>query len=145
MTRELWGTRVRHACCISMQGMGALRLIIAEDDKDTREWLRLTLRPLHTAEIVEARDGAELLGLLLGGDYDLVVTDIRMPRRSGLDAAVEARRAGCPAAIIFITGYGDEETTRAVQALGRSVLLIKPFDGADLVEHIRRLLGIEAP
>jgi CheY-like chemotaxis protein len=122
--------------------MRKLRVLIADDDREIRDWLRLALRPLRASEIVEARDGAELEELLLGQDsFDVTVTDIRMPRRSGLEAAAAARRAGHRVPFVFFTGFGDEQTKAEVRALGRAVLVSKPVDGLDLLEHIRRLLG----
>jgi len=120
--------------------MAPVRLLLAEDDYELRRWLCLALARLPCV-VTEARDGKELQALLLGERFDLVVTDIRMPSCSGLDAAVAARQAGVATPIIFITGYGDEATAAVVAGLGRALLLAKPVDGIDLVAHCRRLLG----
>lgn len=118
-----------------------IRLLVADDDHEVRQWLRLVLRPLRPAEVVEAGDGEHLLSLLLSaGHFDLVVTDIRMPRQSGLEAAELARRAGCGLPFVFITGFGDEATAARVRGLGSAVLLAKPVDGCELLEQIQRLL-----
>jgi len=121
--------------------MRRVRLLIADDDQEVREWLRLVLQALPAA-VAEASDGAELLEALLGDRvFDVVVTDIRMPRRSGLDAALQARQAGCALPFIFISGFKDEETLTAVRGLGRAVLLVKPVDVTELLDRIRELLA----
>jgi CheY-like chemotaxis protein len=121
--------------------MPTVHLLVAEDDLELRRWLCLVLRRLP-CRITEACDGDELEALLLGEErFDLVVTDIRMPRRSGLEAAVVARQAGVTTPFIFLTGYSDETTVEVAATLGNSVLLSKPVDSITLLAQVRRLLS----
>lgn len=72
--------------------------------------------------------------------YDVVVSDIRMPRITGLDVLRIIRDIHCAEACpptIFITAFGDEETHQTAQALGAAAVLDKPFPMKDLVHKIQ--------
>jgi len=116
------------------------RILIADDDAELRAWLQLVLRPLQ-ATLAVACDGEGLLELLKAAAFDVVITDIRMPPPDGLKAAALARRAGVRTPIIFITGYSDEPTRRAADALGGAVVLDKPVDADALLARVRALPG----
>jgi two-component system, NtrC family, response regulator HydG len=108
------------------------KLLIADDDQEMRKWVRLVFRSLQ-ARIFEAGDGVELLSVLQReGPFDLVITDVRMPRKSGLEAVAEARENGCDVRVILLTGYLDDVSAEAVAELGNVFLLTKPIDGWDL-------------
>jgi len=118
-----------------------ISVLLADDESLVRGWLSLVLRPLG-CQITEAGDGAELEALLLGSQrFDLVITDIGMPRRSGLEVAASVRRAGVTTPIIFISGYADRMTLAQVADLGRAEFLPKPLDLLALFTQIHRLLS----
>lgn len=74
--------------------------------------------------------------------FDVVVSDIRMPRMTGLDVLRIIRDIHCAEACpptIFITAFGDEETHQRAQALGAAAVLDKPFQIKDLVQKIQEL------
>ncbi|MCA9518467.1 MAG: response regulator [Myxococcales bacterium] len=89
----------------------------------------------------EAEDGAELLARLrAGGDgYALLVTDVHMPRLSGLEAI---RRAGEAARVptIVVTSFGDDEVHRKAEAMGALAVLDKPFDFDAFMAAVRGAL-----
>jgi CheY-like chemotaxis protein len=114
------------------------RIFIADDDRATREWLRLLLRPMH-ATIREASAGVELLELLASGEpYDLVITDVRMPGPSGLQVVAMARAAGVTAPFLVITAFPDDDVKAALTASGAE-LLAKPFSGTELKDRVAAL------
>jgi DNA-binding response OmpR family regulator len=115
------------------------RAVVAEDDAEMR---RLVARALRRDgwEVSEASNGSELLELLewagrLGDPVDLVVTDVRMPGVSGLQALDWLRRVrDWSAPIIVITAFGDQRTHSLASQLGAQVL-DKPFE----LDELRRL------
>ena len=77
-------------------------------------------------------DGAELV--------DLLVTDIRMPVRSGLQILEQLRAVHCRLPIVLMTAFGDEATRRRARTL-EAVVLDKPFQMEDLRAVVARQLG----
>lgn len=111
-----------------------LRILLAEDDDDTRSLLaRVLVRAGH--QVVEMEDGFELsdyLELLARGKVpqppDLILTDVRMPGRTGLEllAQVQAARIGCP--VVLLSAFMDDRTRQEARRLGASAVLVKPVD-----------------
>jgi CheY-like chemotaxis protein len=116
------------------------RLLLADDDPNTLEFLRLALST-RDVEIKEATSGAELVSLLAsGGPYDLVVTDVAMSWMSGLQAIAAVRTAGLSTPALVVTGLSDPSLVERVSRLGRVGLLLKPVSVAELLGAIDALL-----
>jgi CheY-like chemotaxis protein len=121
------------------------RVLVVDDCPEMRAALRRMLAPLST-HISEARNGVELMAAVAGElEFDLIVTDIRMPWINGLGAATTIRKSGIDTPLILITGLADEETGRRVEGLRRTSLLRKPFSKEELLEAARSALGTPAP
>lgn len=71
--------------------------------------------------------------------FDLVVTDIRMPGKSGLDALSELRRAGSNSRFVVITAFPEDATERRISELDAK-LLAKPFSLAELRSLMKTIL-----
>lgn len=115
------------------------RILLAEDDPELRRLIGVVLRK-EGYEIIEVGDGAEMLDFL-GGEYiarrgkprvDLVISDVRMPKRSGLDVVTGLRRSGQEMPVVFLSAFADREMYRDVGKVGHAALLSKPFDIDDL-------------
>ena len=106
-------------------------ILVADDDADIREILKDTLNSLG-ARIVTAADGQECLDRVEADAPDVLLLDIEMPVKNGLDVLKELGQRGSAATVIMITAYGTIE--RAVQAIkqGAYDFITKPFD----LEHI---------
>jgi DNA-binding response OmpR family regulator len=118
------------------------RILIAEDDRELRKLVASTVLE-EGRKVTEVPDGARLLERLADdvlrgqarGSFDLVISDIRMPLRSGLQVLGGLRAAGWTTPMILMTSFGDVETHAAAERLG-AVLLDKPFD----LDYLRRLV-----
>jgi CheY-like chemotaxis protein len=118
-------------------------VLLAEDDPDLREVLAITLRE-EGHRVTEVADGNLLAGVLAatvrgpGPPVDLVVTDVRMPGRTGL-AVLEGMRdkPDCPPFVIM-TAFGDEVVRQQAQRLGAIGVLDKPFSPSALRELVNR-------
>jgi len=111
------------------------RILLIEDDKSVRTIIALQLRILgYQVEVAEDGEmGIELF--TRAGNFDLVITDIRMPRKDGNDVAKYIRsseRTETP--IVAITAYKDEVQTDLF-----SFAITKPFRNEELMEIIRSL------
>lgn len=110
------------------------RVLLAEDDTAMRELLLLVLRERgYAVECVNS--GSQMMGVLadiasdgsLAQSFDLIVTDVRMPGASGLDAIDQLRRAGGSTPVIAVTAFPHDATRARAERL-EIRLLAKPFD-----------------
>lgn len=123
------------------------RVLIAEDDYSFRDMLTFAFED-DGYEVVSVPDGYSLLetlgaSLLPGSHvkpFDLVVSDIKMPRWSGL--VTLEKLSGSPMAppIVVITAFGSDEVHQRAKQAGAVTVLDKPFDMQDLVELGRRVI-----
>ncbi|MEW6282316.1 MAG: response regulator, partial [Candidatus Eremiobacterota bacterium] len=116
------------------------RVLILEDDAVMRELLEDVLRK-HGFDTRGAARADEAVELAVAEAFDLVVTDIRMEGRSGLDALeeIKERRPDLPS--LVVTGYSTEaDSIRAIR-LGVGDYLKKPFQMHTFVEAVQRLLA----
>jgi DNA-binding NtrC family response regulator len=106
------------------------RILIVEDKDGLRRMLRQTLEAAGYP-VAEAADGAEAARKLAEGRYDLVVTDLKLPKRDGLQVLKAAREADPESQVIVMTAYGSVAT--AVQAMkeGAFDYIEKDADFAD--------------
>jgi len=123
------------------------RVLLAEDDLELRELLAFVLRA-DGHEVVEARDGNELLEILTEGmqrgaacePFSLVVSDVRMPGLTAFDVLTRLQRALVDTPVILITAFGDQTTHLRAQRMGASRVFDKPFDFDDLRAAVHETL-----
>ncbi len=119
-------------------------ILIVEDRRELRELL-VSCFSLDGTAVSEAEDGDLALSRILESPTpDSVISDVRMPRRSGLDLLREVRKSDCHVPFILITGFGTTVDEAEVLALGNASLLEKPFDFDELQAHVRRALDRHA-
>lgn len=115
-----------------------MRILIVEDDCQAARFLKQGLEEEgHVVDV--ASDGEE--GAQYGhlNPYDLIVLDIQLPRRSGLELSRELRREGVEAPILMVTGRDTtEDIVRGLDA-GADDYLTKPFDFDELLARVRAL------
>lgn len=117
----------------------ASRVLVVEDEADARDLLvRGLTRQGFAAE--GASDGQHAVELLPRG-WDVVVTDLLMPRLDGLGLLKEVSARLPQALRVVITSFGDKERVLAALNLGADYLLEKPFSAQQLGEVITRLLA----
>ena len=113
-----------------------LRIIVADDDALMREFYTYVLVHLGYDVVASAADGAELVAACEATKADLVVTDIRMPGMSGIDAArIIAQRAEVP--FLFVSAFHDEILTDQVSPNVRYAYLKKPIKEEHLAAMVR--------
>ncbi|MEO7735064.1 MAG: response regulator [Kofleriaceae bacterium] len=110
-----------------------MRVLIADDDAELRGLIADAIASLG-ADVVCAASGGELEDQLTSGrPFDVVVTDVTMPVRTGLEVMQWAREAGIVCPIVVMTALRDDQTKAQVQALGDHVALLhKPFSRSAL-------------
>ena len=115
-------------------------ITIADDDPDTREFVRHVLAGTRT-RIVLAASGDDLATLLAQqAPTDLLVTDIWMPPVSGLELVARARGLGFATPTLFNTGADDPALVHRVAQIGGARLLRKPFGLVGLLGAVAHLM-----
>ena len=117
----------------------ASRILVVEDRPEVLDLLERTLRA-NGYEVASASDGDSALAIALDRKPDLVVLDIGLPRKSGIDVARDLRSRGFTAPILMLTALdtvGDKVT--GLDA-GADDYIAKPFDFDELLARIRALL-----
>jgi len=112
------------------------RILVVEDDPSQREMLAGFLRDLG-ADVEEAGDGQSALETLGRRSFDVVVTDLRMPKLSGHELSNEIRAINPEISTIIVTAYGTVEDAVACLKDGAFHYLLKPLD-LEEVEHVVR-------
>ena len=109
-------------------GRRALRVLLVEDHLDTADMMTAVLT-LEGHEIHHARDVETALALMTGeGPFDLVLSDLGLPGRSGLDLMRELRARGFSVPGIALSGYGQETDVEQSRAAGFGIHLVKPAE-----------------
>ena len=127
----------------------ALRILIVEDDKHIRKILEqlLTHEPSLAArkpEVVSTQDGVEGLAALDKGPFDLVISDLLMPRMDGFGFTRELRKHkhGADVPLIVTSAiYKDQATISRLTAETGAQFFAKPFQIKDILNAVKRLLG----
>jgi CheY-like chemotaxis protein len=114
-----------------------MSVVVADDDEDMRALVVNALRG-DGHDVVEACDGEELLLALEEGidnpakRPDVVVSDVKMPRLSGLGVLAALHRAQLQFPVVLMTVLADESIESVARSLGAVGILRKPFDVDDL-------------
>jgi response regulator NasT len=113
----------------------ARRVLIAEDEALIRLDLAEMLREEGYDVVGEAGDGQEAVDLALSLRPDLVIMDVKMPRRDGIDAAAEiAEKRIAP--IVVLTAFSQRDLVEKARDAGAMAYLVKPFSVSDLIPAI---------
>jgi two-component system cell cycle response regulator CpdR len=119
------------------------KILVVEDDDSVRALAARALERLgHTIDL--ANDGSAGLSRIIerDADYDLVLSDIRMPEMDGIEMARSAAARYPRLKIMFFTGYADQRE-RAEQLNGTVVdVMQKPFALAELRDRVERALTL---
>jgi response regulator NasT len=108
-----------------------LRVVVADDEPDMRDYFRKILPRLGHQVVAAAQDGRELVEQVRATKPDLVITDIKMPDMDGIDAANRIY-AETPLPVILVSAYHDAELIERAEADHILGYLVKPIKQADL-------------
>ncbi len=115
------------------------KILIIDDEKAIRRSIREILE-FEKYEIEEAEDGVQGLDMALKNNYDIVLSDIKMPKLDGIELLQKLIDAKCESALIIMSGHGNIET--AVDAVKRGAYdyLAKPIDLNRLLVTMRNAM-----
>ena len=115
----------------------ARRVLIADDDETVRFMLELQLRR-EGYEVTGVADGEAALSAISGGDFDVVLSDLVMPKMTGLELLDAIRSRGLSVNVILMSAHADVETALRAVALGAFDYLPKPARADEVLFRIRR-------
>ena len=110
------------------------RILIIEDEKSLREVLRILLEE-EGYEITTASNGLEGMDYIQNDIFDLVVTDIKMPKADGFEVLKKVKGISPSTIVIMITAFGTTESTIEAMKLGAYDYIHKPFK-IDEIRHV---------
>ena len=112
--------------------------VIVDDEPCVRDVVKALghWRELDIAVVGEAEDGAAGLELAMQLKPDIVISDVKMPRMSGLELAAQLQNSPHPPKIIIVSGYDDYDLVRQALKCGVTDYLLKPIKESELNEQL---------
>ncbi|PYQ41732.1 MAG: hypothetical protein DMF77_14965, partial [Acidobacteria bacterium] len=119
-----------------------MKVLVTDDDADSRELVRLTLA-MHKIQVVEAAGGTECLKVAQDAHPDAILLDVMMPSMDGPTTltALRANPVTASIPVIFLTASAMPSEVERLKKLGARAVVAKPFDPFTLPSAVRELLG----
>lgn len=120
-----------------------MKLLIVDDDIYTREGLAETIpwELYDVEEVMQAENGKEALHTVSWYLPDLIISDIRMPQKNGINFCREAVRLVPDCKIIFITGYTQTDYLKDAIDLSAVAFIEKPIQPEAVLEALEKAIG----
>ena len=118
-----------------------LKLLIADDEDTISRGMAKYIR-LHSDRfdrVYEAENGQEALDILLSMQPDMLLLDVQMPLRTGLEVMEESSRAGLHPVTVILSGYDEFKYAQQAIRHGAKEYLLKPVRAADILECLNLL------
>jgi len=120
----------------------AKRVLTVDDSASIRQLVKFTLQQAGY-QVIEAVDGDDGLAKLEQGPVDLVITDLNMPKRNGIELIKAVR--GNPRTrflpVVMLTTESQDTKKQAGRAAGATGWIVKPFRPEQLVAVVRKVIG----
>src|SRR3954471_19623904 len=115
------------------------KILICDDQEMMRDSLAATLvREGH--EVTAATDGAFALQRLSSARFDLLISDLKMPRMTGIELLAEAKKLRPEMPVVLMTAFATVQTAVDAMKLGAYDYIQKPFDGDEIKHLVDRTL-----
>src|ERR1700722_12563641 len=119
--------------------MHAARIVVIEDEAPIRRGIADTLRT-SGYEVAEAADGVHGMAEAARGGVDLVLLDLLLPRRDGLELLYALRRVRPTLPVIILTARGTEDDRVRGLKMGADDYVVKPFSARELLARVEAVL-----
>lgn len=111
------------------------RIAVVDDNPTERLVLKGFIEDAGFTLVAEGTDGTQALALCRLHSPDLLIMDVKMPGKDGIEAAEEIGRL-CPTPIVLLTGCDDDETIRRAAEAGVMAYLMKPVRGEEIAPSV---------
>ncbi len=115
------------------------KILIIDDEKAIRRSIKEILE-FEKYQVDEAEDGQQGLDMALKGNYDVILSDIKMPKLDGVELLTKLMAAGTESSLIMMSGHGNIETAVDTVKKGAYDYLAKPIDLNRLLVAVRNAL-----
>jgi DNA-binding response OmpR family regulator len=123
------------------------RILLIEDEEGLRSMLRISLEKMGYA-VVEASDGKAAMAIFKTEPVDLVLTDLMMPEKEGLETIRELRKGHPELKIIAMSGGGRtdaRDNLKMAKLFGATTVFSKPFSLAELSRAVTEIFKAATP
>lgn len=115
-----------------------IRIMVADDHPIVRQGMELVFSTYPDLSLIaQAADGAEAVRLAQEVKPDVIILDLQMPVRDGLEAMEEIKEASVPAKILILTSFPDDDKIFAAIRSGADGIMLKDAPPAQLVDAVR--------
>ncbi len=115
-------------------------VLIVDDEPETRATLSGFLKPRFDCEFYEAGDGEEAVEFIRAHRCDLMLLDIKMPKRSGMSVIIEAKKTNPGLEILVISAWVSDDVADEATKIGANDYIVKPFDLKVVDLKVRNML-----
>lgn len=111
-------------------------ILVCDDEEGIRESFKLILEKDY--HLIFASTGDEAIQKIQASPVDMVILDIKMPKKDGLETLKELKKLKPSAKVIIATGYKSVDTAQEAMRLGASDYVVKPFDRKTIAEAVKK-------
>ncbi len=123
-----------------MSALDPRQILIVDDDPIIRKTLRILLRANNFDVVGEAGDGIKAMEMIKKHEPPIVLLDITMPGATGLEVLEEIKSSYSEISVVMISGEAKSDTVKSAIASGAVGYIVKPFNTANVVQHLKRAL-----
>ena len=120
----------------------AERILVIDDELDMLMLIRMIIEDSTDYEVETTNNPSEGLKMLAERDYDLVITDLKMPGMDGLEVSEELWKIRPDIPVIIITAYGSPEAADEALKKGVADFITKPFRKDTMIFTMNRVLEL---
>jgi DNA-binding NarL/FixJ family response regulator len=120
-----------------MDNEQSIRVILADDHQVVRQGIRQFLVAAGIEVVAEAEDGEQAIQFIEQRRPDVVVLDIRMPHKNGIEVARIVRERGLSVGLLVLTAYDDDPFVLAALEAGVNGYVLKTADAEEIVQAVR--------
>lgn len=134
------GQKAPESLAARPEGIGRPRVLVVDDEESIRELLSKMLA-MAEYDVETAPDGRMGIERLRQQQYDLLISDLKMPNVDGLALIREMRHLAASMPVLIITGYSSEQSAIEAVNLGVTGYLTKPFRAPQVLAATARAIG----
>jgi PAS domain S-box-containing protein len=128
---------------IDMKAVAGARILVIDDEEFVRNVLTAILTE-QGHKVIKVASAEEALPLLERHDFDIVFTDLAMPKTDGITAATQIKARRSEIKVVLMSGYGAETASERVEEGIIDAAISKPFDLAEINQTIQKVLSAES-